>query len=481
MKLPHWLSFPFSKDLLFGWLLFSICVLNALHTLSVIEHPFIGQNAWRDAQTFGVARNFIEENVSIFQPSYDIRTSDDGRLPGEFPLQSYYCSLFMKMTSLHLICARLSNYVLGLMTALLLFFIGQKIGDKILGLIFAAMFLTNPLAGSQMVSVMPETMVNLLCVLAVFSYLYIEKQYIKWGVIILLTSVCTLVKPSGFVIISFLIAHDYLKTSFSWKSIIAYLLLIIVPLFCLHNWISYTLKFENSFFAYPITHHYVRTISDSIRDFGWEVFSSALEKTVRHSFNVAGMLGIILVFVLLAKRKLSNELRPWIMACSLWVLGGIAFLLYAGSVQTVQLYYASPLIIPSILICGHAFNFNALFRFLFFTILLLQSNIKLNTFNENYLESKKEWESFRMEKVTDRFSNRQDPFIVYPFPTPDFAMLGRLGRRGFNSESTQIFENKNHFYRYVCLTNASRKTDILPFIEDKRLAEYEGKEFYKLK
>lgn len=477
MKFINRLSVPFSRNTIFGWILVIVCILNLAQSASVLDHPFIGQNAWRDAQTFGVARNFIEEKSPFLQPSYDIRTSDDGRLPGEFPLQSYYCSLFLKLTNATLFYARLSNFMLGLATAVLLFFIGRKIGNTILGLITVACFVSNPLVGSQMVSVMPETMVNLLCTLSIFCYLYVKETNLKWMLVSFLISLCTLVKPSGFVVITFIILYYYLKNGFQLKSIVFYLLLIIIPVFCLKLWIAYTLQFENHVFTYPITHHYVRTINDAIKDFGKEVFLSALEKTVRHSFNVTGILGIILVAFLSFKKSLSAEIKPWMIACAIWILGGIAFLIYAGSVQTVQLYYATPLIIPAIFISCQVFNFNVLFRFLFLLILLLQSNIKLNTFNENYLENKSEWESSRLEKITNTFSTRKDPFIVYPFATPDFAILGRLGRRGFNSESTEIFTNKNRYFRYVCLTDASKKADILPFIEEKLLTSYAGKEF----
>lgn len=469
------------KNSIFRWALAFICVFNLVHTAYVLDHPFIGQNAWRDAQTFGAAQNYIREQTPFLQPSYYIRTSDDGRLPGEFPLQSYYCSLFMKMSAVDLFHARLSNYLLGLVTAILLFFIGKKLGGINVGLIIASIFVSNALTGGQMVAVMPETMGNLLAALVVFLYFYVGEKNSKWLLVILITNLCILVKPSGYVIVAFIILFDFLKNGFQPQTLIYYLLLLLVPVICLKSWMNYTMQFETSAFIYPITHHYVRTPLNAINDFGSEVFFSAIEKTMRHSFNVAGILGILLIAYYLLEKSFPTENKPWIWACLVWVSGGIAFLLYAGTVQTVQLYYATPLIIPAALISCQVFNFSNLSRFLFLIIILLQSNIKINTFNDNYLANKDEWESFRLEKITDTFSTAKNPFIVYPFPGPDFAMLGRMGRNGFNSESIEIFANKNKYFEYVCLVDSTKKADIAPFIENKLLAKYAGKEFYKLK
>jgi hypothetical protein len=55
----------------------------------LLRMPIIGGDAWRNAQTYSVARNFVEEDFDILKPRYDMRMKlEEGYYPGEFPLQT---------------------------------------------------------------------------------------------------------------------------------------------------------------------------------------------------------------------------------------------------------------------------------------------------------------------------------------------------------------------------------------------------------
>ncbi len=468
----------------FRWFLIIVCLFNVVHTSSLLDHPFTGQNAWRDAQTYGVARNFIEEPGSFLQPKYDVRNSDDGRLPGEFPLQTLYTASFMKIFVVNLFNARLANLLLGLFSAWLLFFILKKKWGVLVGWLGVAVYTSNPLAMSQMISVMPETMVSFLFCLSLYWYFYINRPYLKWSLVIATVTLCTIVKPSGFVIIVFFIAHHFFlnRMKITLKSFLIYGLLVIIPVVFLFAWMKYAMQFEHPEFGYPITHHYVRTFKDFVHDLDLTVVSSALEKTFRHAFNAAGILGLILLCYNILKKTVSERVDTfWAVSIGLWILSSIAFLFYAGIVQNVQMYYATPIIVPAILICAKELSVKGYIRLLVIAVLLLQTNIKANTFNENYFNDKANWDKYRLEKTTNKWSERNDLFIVYPYPFPEFTMLGRLGRRGYNLNTPEVLVKEISRFKFICLVDTSRRQEILKYVEATPIGVTGNLEFYKIK
>ncbi|MBC7390676.1 MAG: glycosyltransferase family 39 protein [Opitutaceae bacterium] len=472
------------SDKFFKWFLAIVCVFNIGHNCMLLEHPFTGQNAWRDAQTYGVARNFLEEPGSFLEPKYDIRNSDDGRLPGEFPLQTLYTASFMKLFGITLFNARLANYILGLFSALLLFYVLQRTKGILTALVGIAIYSSNPLAMSQMVAVMPETMVSFLFCLSLFWYYFIKNSYLKWGLVIITITLCTLVKPSGFVIILFFISHHFFYHQFkvNKSSFLLYSGLVIIPVVFLVLWMKYTMQFENPQFGYPITHHYVRTFKDFLHDFDGVVVITALEKTFRHAFNVSGILGLILLgFFAFKKPQILKQESYWNTSIGLWILGSIAFLFYAGIVQNVQLYYATPLIVPAVLLVGKSLSVKGYLRILVMLIILLQTNIKVNTFNENFFNEKKNWDKYRLESTTDKWSTRKDLFIVYPYPFPEFTMLGRLGRRGYNLNTPEAMEREISKFKFICVVDTNRRHEILKYVNGSPIEVIRELEFYKVK
>jgi 4-amino-4-deoxy-L-arabinose transferase-like glycosyltransferase len=468
------------EDGVLWWFLMVISLANLVHIALVLDHPLTGQNSWRDAQTFGVARNFLEESGSWLEPKYDIRNEEDGRLPGEFPLQTQFCALFMKFTSVSVLNARISNFVLGLLSVAVLFLIVKKTQNQLAALMAVTLFLANPLAAAQMVSIMPETMVNLLALLTAFCYFYLRPVWLKWCMVTFFLSLCVLVKPSGFVLVVFLLVYDFLENKPKSSSWLWYVVVLTTPLFCLKLWMGYTLEFENPLYPYPITHHYVRGFSHFVADFGWEVVSSSLEKTFLHGFNVVSIFGLIL-FLVKPKALFGENQRAWYVGLILWLSGCVAFLWYAGDVQTVQLYYATPIIVPAILLLANTLSSATVWRVVVMLLLLLQCNIKVNTFNSNYMDSKEHWGDLRLEPVVDRFSSRKDLFIVYPFHFSDFTVLGQLGRRGFNLQTTEQLQSQKEHFEYLCLMDTTKRAEVLPYVQLPKLGTASGKEFYSIK
>ncbi len=102
-----------------------ITIISIILLIITLYHPFVGPNSWRDAQTFCVARNFIEEGFNLLQPRYDIRGTTDGRFPGEFPLYTSFSAFAMYLFGTSTLVARATNLILFVSTMMMVFSILQ--------------------------------------------------------------------------------------------------------------------------------------------------------------------------------------------------------------------------------------------------------------------------------------------------------------------------------------------------------------------
>ena len=191
---------------------------------------------------------------------------------------------------------------------------------------------------------------------------------------------------------------------------------------------------------------------------------------------------LFFIGIFIIKRdQIQKRETYWLISMGLWIMGSMAFLFYAGIVQNVQLYYATPLIVPAVLLVAKSLSVNGYLRIFVMLILLLQTNIKANTFNENFFNEKENWDSYRLESITDKWSTRNDLFIVYPYPFPEFTMLGRLGRRGYNLNTPEALENTVDNFKYICLVDTNRRNEILKFVNSKPIETKGQIEFYLIK
>ena len=482
---PMWHDAQTRVEIKWQKIIFIIIILvNIAFNSSYISAPFIGQNSWRDSQTFGVCRNFIEEDNNILEPAYDIRKyNNEGELPGEFPLFSYYTSVLMRVFGIDISVARFGNYLLFLASSVLLFLLCNKKFDSYTALFVVAAFVSNPLVSSQSISTMPETMVNFFVILTLFFFFNIENRALKWTFIIIAVCLATLIKPSGFVILSFILTYDLISSEFSLKNWLYYVFLSTIPVVLLVLWIHHTLTFEQLFFGNTISHEYNHTVAKAWRELTFETTFSAFEKTFRHGLNVVGVTCFLIVILKLFKiQNLFNSKNAWPLGAILYLGGGIFFLLYASGIQHTQLYYAASIIVPGILFCAYSFqNGGRIVCFTLSLLLLLQTNIKVNTFLSNFEVEREKWNNFRLEKSTEKFSNRNDLFIVYPFPYSDFTQMGRLGRRGLNLQNITQLDSMKYGFSYLCLLDTNKRHEIMPYVSPMAVFVDSQAEYYAIR
>jgi hypothetical protein len=415
--------------------------------------PFTGPNAWRDAQTFGVARNLIEEEFNPLRPRYDLRGTGPGTLPGEFPLYNALTALCFWATGPSPLAARAVNLALGGLSSLLIFRILARLsGDRWAGLLGAALFWSNSVLATQAISIMPETCSNLLALASVYILSFPEPLSLSRGTLSLVAlSLAVLVKPSAYpalgMILPMMLRSRPGRSRILWTGLLAG-----VPLLLLWIWAGHTLRVEYPVYpdAAHLTHHYDRTWQDIRRELSPDTFFYAAKKTWMHGFNIAGVLALLLASV----RPASPTPLPFPKGIVLWILGCFGFLLLAGNIQHHQNYYASPIAIPCLLLT--AWLLCASPRRLALAIIALQTLGGLYYCSRHFLIDRSEWADLRLERLADRISNRSDLFITQGGDVGDPTGLGRIGRRGISYPSLDriIAASENPGYRFVYLYGA---------------------------
>ncbi len=211
-------------------ILIIIAITSIILLAITLPHPFVGPNSWRDAQTFCVARNFIEEGFNILQPRYDIRGTTDGRFPGEFPLYTSLSALNMYLFGISTFVARATNLILFVSTMMMVFSILKKYTKSSLaGFIGLVLYATNTVLSTQAVSIMPETMCNFLAVASIFSYMVIRDKYMNFFITLIFITLASLVKPSGYMVVAFFWLIDFDLNN--RIEIIKKVILTIIPLY----------------------------------------------------------------------------------------------------------------------------------------------------------------------------------------------------------------------------------------------------------
>ncbi len=466
-----------------GKFLIIIAITSITLLIITLPHPFVGPNAWRDAQTFCVARNFVEENFHILQPRYDLRGTTDGRFPGEFPLQTSLTALVMFIFGTSTFVARTTNLILFVLTMMMIFFILKKFTKSSLaGFIGLSLYATNTVLSTQSISIMPETMCNFLAVTSIFAYLVISDKYMNFLTTLIFVMLAALVKPSGYMVVAFFWFVDFnLKDRIGiFKKVI----LTIIPLGMVFVWIKYTLQFEHYFYGvnFSHTHNYLRTIQDAINELSPPVVYFAFRKMMVQGFNIAGVLTLGAYFI----KTLRERINPInIRGDNLFTLGLIGwvglnfiFLLYAGKIQEYQVYYAAPVAIPAVLLIATLLSRLPKKLIVFFVLLQLTGQIYY--ISRYYYATIPQWEDARLERITDKFSTRDDLFLVYPVSSMDFKTMGRLGRRGLHVSSVKGIQDNMNDYMFFYTRKDNLNKEIQKLLPTSPIYVHKDHYFYKL-
>ncbi len=425
----------FMNQALFVKISLAVFVLMFLGQCIFLNMPFIGADGWRNAQTYGVARNFVEENFDILKPRYDLRENlADGYYPGEFPLQSAISAIFMKVFGETVFIPRLLNLLITLLGAFLCFQIASSLFPTLpnAGFIAALLFSTHSLVGILSVAIMPEMFCSTISLFAFYYFLKSNNYYVRLMVVALLLTVSTLIKPTGYLVVvpMILLAKKYQKQTIAELFIYATL-----PFIFLKLWIVHTMQFEHYVYGtdYSLTHHWARTIHQVVKEFDFDLIKRTTFNLLVYGANIGGIFSILWILFRIKNVSLSREffLRHKVIFALLgWAGTHVLFMLYAGRIQSYQTYYSFPISIPFLFISSYILSHIKLHYLLI--IIALQFSNKYVHLQLNYIKYINHWDEVRLEKFTNTFSSRNDLFLIFNDNYYDFELAGRLGRRGIN-------------------------------------------------
>ena len=160
-----------SEQAVRSWLL-SIVVLGLVVRLFEVGEPLIDKQAWRQADTAAVARNYFEEGYELLWPRVDWRGVTSGYVEMNFPLYPFLVSgLYGLWGEANDSLGRLLSSLFSVATSLVLFSFARRLfSDDFTALCAAFFFLFFPLNIYFGRVFMPEPLMLLLSVMALWLF-----------------------------------------------------------------------------------------------------------------------------------------------------------------------------------------------------------------------------------------------------------------------------------------------------------------------
>ncbi len=200
------------------------------------DEPLIDHQAWRQADTAAMARNFFTEGYDLLRPRVDWRGTSSGVVETNFPLYPYLLgSLYALAGGVHDGLGRLLSALFSCLAAVPLYALGRRLSPgPWLARWAAALYLILPLSWFFGRAVMPEALMILLSVSALWLFQrWLEQPGARRFALAALTAgLCFAVKiPTlylGFPLVALAMArHEwgFLRRPLMWL----YLLLALVP------------------------------------------------------------------------------------------------------------------------------------------------------------------------------------------------------------------------------------------------------------
>jgi 4-amino-4-deoxy-L-arabinose transferase-like glycosyltransferase len=414
---------------------------------------------------------------------------EGGYYPGEFPLQAAIIAGTMKVFGVNMVVARGVNLIFGILCAFLLYGIAVKLfpDHPLAGYVAVTLFSVHSLFGFLITAIMPEILCALLSLLSLYVYLTFKSHFLRIFLTCISLSLAVLVKPAGFLVVAAIL---FLYRDLKAKIIFEMLMYLIVPTLVLKLWLGHTMQFEHYPYGntYSLTHHYARTIDHFLTEFTWSMVGAALEKSILHGLNVAGV--AVLIFMIYNHKRISSCIKENTylqlflrfrleLGLVAWTLANFAFLLYAGNIQTEQTYYAMPLCVPLLILSA---KYISLFSYRWIMLVVfLQLVWKWGYLQLAYIKYVENWSNVRLEQYTDRLSTRSDLFLVYNNNYADFTLLGRVGRRGINVCNAHDIEVLKTGFKYLYIEQKDMNSEVSKVLTNCKQYKFGTHLFYDLK
>jgi 4-amino-4-deoxy-L-arabinose transferase-like glycosyltransferase len=147
-----------------------------------IDEPLIDQQAWRQADTAAIARNFYLEGFELLRPRVDWRGTSSGVVETNFPAYPYLVACLYALTGgVHEWLARALAAVFSVATAIPLYAMGRRLSPgPWLARLAAALYLVLPLSWFFGRAVLPEALMILLSVSTLWGMQYWLEAPSRW-------------------------------------------------------------------------------------------------------------------------------------------------------------------------------------------------------------------------------------------------------------------------------------------------------------
>ncbi len=178
--------------------LWALLLLGLAARLVHVDEALIDKQAWRQADTAAVARNYFEEGYDLFWPRVDWRGATVGYVEMNFPLYPFIVAhLYRVAGGAHEWLGRLASALFSVATALLLYLLAQRLfADALTAVLAVFFFLFFPLSVYFGRVFMPEPLMLFLSVasLLCFDRWGASGRYGDLALAVVAAALCFLVK-----------------------------------------------------------------------------------------------------------------------------------------------------------------------------------------------------------------------------------------------------------------------------------------------
>ena len=211
-----------------------------------INASVLGVHSWRQADTASIARNFISNNLVIWEPQVDWSGSTQGYVECEFPLYQYLVAHLYKIFGVNEIFARGLSVIFGCLSIFVLYRLIIKVFDVQIAWWGALFYAILPTSVFYSRTIQPESLMIFLGIFSLERWLAFTENNDKRNLIIswLAFTFAVLIKvlPLFWIGIPILISAIQKSLVFKYKLYIYPLLTIVICIF----WYYYSYKLGQS-------------------------------------------------------------------------------------------------------------------------------------------------------------------------------------------------------------------------------------------
>ena len=198
--------------------------------------PLLDRNAWRQADTATVARNFYENNFDIFYPQVDWRGATEGYAESEFHVYPFIVAVLYRAFGVHEVIGRLVSLFFFVLSAVLLFRLAENTFNGGVAIWATLFFVISPLNMHFSRAFMPTSTLVFFSIASIyyFSRWVDEDRAYFFLASLTATALAVLLKPPSLYLglpLLYLAVRKYGKKTFLQWNLWLFASLVIIPSF----------------------------------------------------------------------------------------------------------------------------------------------------------------------------------------------------------------------------------------------------------